>query len=65
MSSGGSFGASSLEQEIGLGRATSILSLTIYWPATGISQSFEDVPLDSRIEVREGRDVYTILDTEA
>jgi tetratricopeptide (TPR) repeat protein len=32
VSTGGSFGASSLQQEIGLGKATEILELTIRWP---------------------------------
>ena len=54
--SGGSFGASSIEQEIGLGRANRIVSLEVYWPTSGLRQSFERVPLDSHVLVREGDD---------
>ena len=60
--SGGSFGASSLEQEIGLGTADAVESLEVYWPASGIRQRFEDVPLDVAIEIREGADSYVVRD---
>ena len=62
VSSGGSFGASSLEQEMGLGRAQSIVSVEVWWPASGTRQSFEDVPLDTAIEVVEGEDSYRVVD---
>ena len=54
--SGGSFGASSIEQEIGLGRASRIVSLEVYWPTSRLRQSFDRVPLDSNVLVREGDD---------
>ena len=60
--SGGSFGASSLEQEIGLGAADAIESLEIYWPTSGVTQTFEDVPLNSALEIREDADGYIIKD---
>ena len=60
--SGGSFGASSLEQEIGLGRADAVESLEVYWPTSGARQIFEDAPLNSALEIREGADDYTIRD---
>ncbi|MCH8206081.1 MAG: CRTAC1 family protein [Chloroflexi bacterium] len=62
VSSGGSFGASSLEQEIGLGQARRIKSLEVYWPTSGLQQTFDEVPLDSHIQVREGDSELTILD---
>ena len=62
VNSGGSFGASSLEQQMGLGRATRIVSLEVYWPASGITQVFHDVPLDTHLEIREGDDEYRIRD---
>ena len=40
--SGGSFGASSLEQEIGLGQAQRIVSLEVYWPTSRTVQVFRD-----------------------
>ena len=52
--SGGSFGASPLEQSIGLGDATTIVQLEVFWPATGLAQTFTDVPLDAFIRVVEG-----------
>ena len=63
VSSGGSFGASSLEQEIGLGQADRILSMEVFWPTSGIRQVFEDVPVDIRIEVREGEEEYQVRNT--
>ena len=63
VSSGGSFGASSLEQEMGLGQADRILSMEVFWPTSGIRQVFEDPPLDTRIEVREGEKQYDVLKT--
>ena len=60
--SGGSFGASSLEQEIGLGAADTIESLEVYWPTSGIRRRLEDVPLNSALEIREDADDYVIRD---
>ena len=63
VNSGGSFGASSLEQEMGLGQADRILSMEVFWPTSGIRQVFDDIPLDTRIEVREGEKKYEVLKT--
>ena len=60
VNSGGSFGASSLEQEIGLGKAVRILALEVRWPASGTVQVFRDVPLDTNIEIHEGDDEYRV-----
>ena len=60
--SGGSFGASSIEQEIGLGRADRMVSLEIWWPSSGTVQTFDDVPLDAHVEVREDSDRFTLRD---
>ena len=60
--SGGSFGASSLEQEIGLGTADVVESLEVYWPTSGIRQRFEDVPPNSALEIREDADGYVVRD---
>ncbi len=62
VSSGGSFGASSLEQEMGLGDAVAIESVEIWWPASGTRQRFEDVPLDTAIEIVEGDDTYRVVE---
>ena len=65
VNSGGSFGASTLEQEMGLGQAERIVSLEVFWPTSGIRQTFDDVPLDTRIEITEGSDDYEVLKTRA
>jgi hypothetical protein len=51
---GGSFGSSSLAQEIGLGDATSIHDITILWPGSGRRQVLTDVPMDVALRVVEG-----------
>jgi hypothetical protein len=52
--SGGSFAGSSLQQEIGLGRATAIEAVEIAWPAPGSTQAFRDVEMDRAYAVVEG-----------
>ncbi len=54
VSTGGSFGAGPLRREIGLGQAERIESLEVFWPTTGKTQRFKDVPLESWIQIREG-----------
>ncbi len=51
--SGGSFGASSLQQEVGLGDAVRIVRVSVRWPA-GPTQVFEGLPLDRSVELVEG-----------
>ncbi len=51
---GGSFGSSSLQLEIGLGRTRRIVSLDVRWPSSGPPSRFSDVPLDRVLQVREG-----------
>ena len=52
--SGGSFGASSLQQEIGLGDAVAIERVEVRWPSTGASQVFEGLEPERFYELREG-----------
>lgn len=52
--SGGSFGASPLMQQIGLGPAERIVALEIYWPASDTTQRFESVAMDTAFIVEEG-----------
>ncbi|MGH7455910.1 MAG: CRTAC1 family protein, partial [bacterium] len=54
VTTGGSFGASSLQQEIGLGQATSISEIEITWPTTGKVQVFKNVGMDQMLKIREG-----------
>lgn len=53
VTSGGSFGASSLRQEIGLGRARQIDTMEIWWPASNTRQTFRNIKINQFIEVRE------------
>jgi hypothetical protein len=52
--SGGSWGASPLRQEIGLGQATAIRSVEVYWPVTGKTQVVTGLKMDRRYKIREG-----------
>ncbi len=52
--SGGSFGGSSLQQEVGLGRADAIDFVDVRWPATGIVERFDGVAMDEAWLLREG-----------
>ena len=62
MGSGGSFGASPLEQHVGLGKAARIVEVEIKWPASGTRQVFTDVMKNQVIEIREMDDRYNALD---
>jgi len=53
--SGGSFGANPLRREIGLGKARRVEVLEVFWPATGLTRTFRDVPADRFIEITEGK----------
>ena len=52
--SGGSFGANPLRAEIGLGAAGRIERLQVHWPASGLTQSFEDLAVDRLYRITEG-----------
>jgi len=54
VSTGGSFGSSSLQQEIGLGQADFIQAIEITWPVTGKTQTFKNIALDQILRIREG-----------
>jgi hypothetical protein len=53
---GGSFGSSSLQQEIGLGAAERIDVIEVSWPTSGLRQRFTAVAMDRVYEVKEGAD---------
>jgi hypothetical protein len=50
-----------MRQEIGLGQATAIRSISITWPTTSTVQVFENVPLDRAFRVREGEEALIPL----
>jgi hypothetical protein len=53
VSTGGSFGGSSLQQEMGLGQATAIRAIEIKWPL-GAVQQFKNVGMNAFWRIREG-----------
>ena len=53
VTTGGSFGSSSLQLEVGLGQASTIQELEVYWPASNSRQHFYDVPLNRFYRVTE------------
>ena len=53
VTSGGSFGANSFTQHIGIGTARAIPSIEITWPVSGTKQVFTDVPINTFLEVEE------------
>ena len=62
VNSGGSFGANPLRQTIGLGSATRIERLEVFWPTTGETQAFAAVPVDQIIRIVEGETSYSTLE---
>jgi len=60
--SGGSFGASPLEQHIGLGKSATIRSIDIFWPVSGTHQVFSNVAKNQFLQITELAANYTKLD---
>ena len=65
VTSGGSFGASPLEQHIGLGNAKRIASVEVGWPTSGTRQVFRDLSINQFVEIREFENNYTVLKRRA
>jgi hypothetical protein len=55
-----SFGGNSLQAEMGLGAASRIVAMEVFWPRTKKTQKFTDVPLDRIVVVDEGSDSATL-----
>ena len=53
VSSGSSFGANPLEQNIGLGKATKVALLEIFWPTSNTTQVFRDLDVNQGIRITE------------
>ena len=58
VTSGGSFGASPYMQLIGLGPATAVETLEVFWPASKTRQRFTNIAADQIIEVREDASAF-------
>ncbi|MDE3187112.1 MAG: VCBS repeat-containing protein [Acidobacteriota bacterium] len=50
-----SFGGNPMRQHIGVGQATSVRAIEIWWPVSGLRQDFRDVAVDRTYRVREGQ----------
>lgn len=59
-----SFGSLPLRQELGLGKASKIRRLEVFWPTSGIRQEFTDVPLDTCVRITEGEPELEIVELE-
>ena len=60
--SGGSFGASPLEQHLGLGKSAEILGLEIRWPGDAQPQRFASVPKNQAIEIRQSAGDFKVIE---
>jgi tetratricopeptide (TPR) repeat protein len=60
--SGGSFGASPLQQHIGLGKDAHFVDLEIWWPVSNTRQHFSNVEKNQFLEIKEFSQDYAKLD---
>lgn len=56
-----SFGGNSLVESIGLRDATSVKELKVFWPTSGTTQSFRQIPCNQAIEITEENDSFSPL----
>ena len=63
ISTGSSFGANPLEQTIGLGEGDQIPEMQIHWPASGLIQTFHNLPVDRILVVIEGNPDYQTVES--
>jgi tetratricopeptide (TPR) repeat protein len=66
VNSGGSFGASPLEQHIGLGKSAQIVSLEIIWPGDpDHPQKFTNLAVNQAIAIKQGAAEYSKIERHA
>lgn len=63
--SGGSFGASPLQQHIGLGKNAKIQDIEIWWPTSNTRQHFANVEKDQFLEIKEFAQNYLKLERKS
>jgi hypothetical protein len=61
VAAGGPFGASPLQQHIGLGRDVRSVDVEVWWPTSGTRQRFPGVAANQAIEIVEFEDAYAPL----
>ena len=59
-----SFGGNPMRQHIGVGKASRIKEIEVWWPVSGLRQHFRDVPVDRTFHIREGRDVLDPIEVK-
>jgi hypothetical protein len=59
VNSGGSFGSNPLRQHIGIGSASAIDLVEVYWPVSGLTQRFRTPPTDTNLRITEGDSSFT------
>ena len=64
ITSGSSYGGNPFPLTIGLGKAEAVSTLEITWPTSQTRQVFHDLPVDSAIELIEGRDRFRVLEAK-
>ena len=52
---GSSFGGNPLRQHIGLGRATKVSEIEVFWPTSKVVQTFRQIQVDRMYHLREGQ----------
>lgn len=60
--SGGSFGASPLQQHVGLGKSAQVVDVEIWWPTSNTRQRFAGVAKNQTIEIKEFAERYVTLE---
>jgi hypothetical protein len=63
--SGGSFGASPLRQEIGLGSATDIDRVEVWWPTSGLTNRITSLAVDKVYRIKEGENSAESLPSQS
>jgi hypothetical protein len=61
VTTGGSFGAGSFVQHIGIGDAKAIRSLEVEWPVSRTRQVLDNVPINSVLEITEQKDGFKLV----
>jgi hypothetical protein len=61
VNSSGSWGAAPFEQHVGLGPASEITKLEIWWPTSNTRQQFKHVGMNQYIQIKEFSREYTKL----
>jgi FG-GAP-like repeat/ASPIC and UnbV len=62
ITAGSSFGGNPLICTVGLGQATAVRAIEVFWPTSGTRQTFPDVPIDRSVEITEGQKDVRVLD---